>query len=77
MLAKMGYKKGSGLGKDNIGAAEPIKLVLKEQRTGLGVDEDRKRRQEAVLEEQLERGILLLQFPICLPITPARLKESL
>lgn len=56
MLAKMGYKKGSGLGKGSIGQVEPINLVLKEKRTGLGLDEDRKQRQDQVLEEQLERG---------------------
>ena len=56
MLAKMGYQKGAGLGKNKSGNVQPIDLVLKDKRTGLGVDEDRKRRQDEVHEEQLQRG---------------------
>lgn len=56
MLAKMGYQKGHALGKHQTGSLEPLDLVLKEKRTGLGVDETRKEREEKVLEEQIERS---------------------
>merc|ERR1719228_2974918 len=36
MLAKMGYKAGSGLGKDNTGRVEPIAVTVKADRGGLG-----------------------------------------
>lgn len=50
MLQQMGYQAGQGLGRSVLGSAEPLDLNLKAGRTGLGVDEDRKRRQ---LESQL------------------------
>lgn len=39
MLAKMGYKPGTSLGKDNSGRVEPIPLQVKEGRAGFGRDE--------------------------------------
>ena len=47
LLAKMGYKAGEGIGKEGKGRAAPIIVDLKASRTGLGVDEDRKRKQES------------------------------
>ena len=41
----MGYKAGEGIGKEGKGRAAPINVDLKASRTGLGVDEDRKRKQ--------------------------------
>jgi hypothetical protein len=35
MLAKMGFKEGSSLGKSNTGLIEPIPLVVKEGRAGI------------------------------------------
>merc|ERR1719147_398430 len=36
MLAKMGYKAGESLGKDNTGRVEPISVTVKAGRGGLG-----------------------------------------
>ena len=47
LLAKMGYKAGEGIGKEGKGRAAPIIVDLKAGRTSLGVDEDRKRKQDS------------------------------
>ncbi|BDA45554.1 probable G patch domain-containing protein 11 [Coccomyxa sp. Obi] len=47
LLAKMGYKEGEGIGKSVKGRVAPIAVDLKSGRTGLGVDEGRKRQREA------------------------------
>ncbi|XP_050439341.1 G patch domain-containing protein 11 [Adelges cooleyi] len=39
LLQKMGYKPGSGIGKNNCGRVDPIGIVLKTDRKGLGRDE--------------------------------------
>ena len=52
LLAKMGYKAGEGIGKEGKGRAAPIIVDLKASRTGLGVDEDRKRKQESYKQLQ-------------------------
>ncbi|VVC28988.1 G-patch domain,Domain of unknown function DUF4187 [Cinara cedri] len=36
LLQKMGYKPGSGIGKNNCGRVEPVSIVLKSDRKGLG-----------------------------------------
>lgn len=59
MLTKMGYRKGEGLGKSKTGRAEPIELLLRGTRTGLGVDEERKRKREESSRNQALRGRLL------------------
>ena len=56
MLAKMGYEKGRGLGRNQAGRVEPLELLVKEKRTGLGIDEDRKRKQEEAIQNQTVRG---------------------
>lgn len=38
MLAKMGFKEGEGLGKAKTGRTEPIKIELKTEKLGLGVE---------------------------------------
>jgi len=40
MLLKMGFKTGEGLGKCSQGSDEPIPLVIKQGRAGLGKDEE-------------------------------------
>lgn len=47
LLSKMGYKAGEGIGKDGRGRAAPISVDLKAGRTGLGVDEEKKRKQHS------------------------------
>lgn len=52
LLAKMGYKAGEGIGKDRQGRAAPLSLDLKAGRTGLGVDEEKKRKQQGYKQLQ-------------------------
>jgi len=40
MLVKMGYKKGTGLGKESTGIQEPLALLIKEDRSGIGNKRD-------------------------------------
>lgn len=47
LMQKMGYKAGSGLGKEGKGITEPVGLNLKLGRGGLGQEEEKKRKQEA------------------------------
>jgi len=53
MMAKMGFKTGSALGsKDNVGArTEPIGISIKEDRGGIGLDSEKKRK----FREEVER----------------------
>jgi len=44
MLKMMGYKEGTGLGKDASGNVEAIPLNIKRSRSGLGEEEERKRK---------------------------------
>ncbi len=56
MLAKMGYKEGEGIGKSVKGRVAPIAIDLKSGRTGLGVDEARKRQRAAIDLLKQEKG---------------------
>ncbi|KAL7798051.1 hypothetical protein V8C37DRAFT_243304 [Trichoderma ceciliae] len=56
MMAKMGFK-GGGLGKkaddgQTSGKAEPIKISMKEDRGGIGLDNEKKRRIQEAAEER-------------------------
>jgi hypothetical protein len=57
MMAKMGFTPGSALGsKDNIGArTEPIGISLKEDRGGIGLDSEKKRKFREELEKEGKR----------------------
>jgi len=61
MLAKMGYKSGTGLGKSGEGRVEPIPISIKTGRTGLGKEAAAKEKQEmqqklfAIRNEQQEK----------------------
>jgi hypothetical protein len=69
MMAKMGFQKGSALGsKENAGAAtEPIKLQKKDDRGGIGLESERKRK----LEEEAEaKGIKKVK-----PVDPDEYRE--
>jgi hypothetical protein len=52
MMAKMGFAPGSALGKDPNARTEPVQIVMKEDRGGIGLDTERKRklREEAARE---------------------------
>lgn len=39
----MGFKEGQGLGKDRAGDVDPLEVMLKSGRAGLGVDESKHR----------------------------------
>jgi hypothetical protein len=51
MLTKLGYKPGATLGKAEDATAEPIHVAMKEDRGGIGLDAERKRK----LREEVER----------------------
>ena len=57
MMAKMGFKPGVALGsKDNIGArTEPVGISMKEDRGGIGLDTEKKRKFRAAFEEDEQR----------------------
>lgn len=63
LLAKMGYKAGEGIGRDGRGRAAPISVDLKAGRTGLGVDEEKKRKQHSYKQLQELRSVLRVQYP--------------
>ena len=56
MLAAMGYRPGMGIGKTVVGRAAPLDVNLKADRTGLGVYEAKRRREQAAQQERQERG---------------------
>lgn len=54
MMAKMGYKAGSGLGKGD-GRLEPVGLSMKEDRGGVGLDTEKKRKFREQVESEAKR----------------------
>eukprot|EP00961_Rhodomonas_salina_P028710 387335-Rhodomonas_salina.2 len=52
-LAKMGFKSGQGLGKDAAGTAQPLDVRMR-GRSGLGVEEEKIRKQKEELRRQEE-----------------------
>lgn len=46
LLQKMGFKPGTALGKEGQGRAEPVSINVKNNREGLGMESERKQRQE-------------------------------
>lgn len=66
MLAKMGYKAGEGIGKGGRGRAAPIAVDLKAGRTGLGVDEERKRKQQGYRQLQDIRSAACMPLLLCI-----------
>jgi hypothetical protein len=68
LLAQMGYREGEGIGRSVKGRAAPIQVSLKPGRTGLGIDEDRKRKQESFKAQQSSRGACIAyQAQHCVP----------
>jgi hypothetical protein len=55
MLAKLGYKPGTGLGKAKSGVPEPISVEIKEDRGGIGRDSDKKRKLQDAVESASKR----------------------
>jgi hypothetical protein len=56
MLAAMGYQPGQGLGRGLAGQAAPIPVQLKAGRQGLGIEQNKKRKQQELEQQQKERG---------------------
>lgn len=57
MLAKMGFKKGMGLGKDESGRKEPVPIQFRGvSRNGLGKEEQDKERKRKRVEKLMEIG---------------------
>jgi len=56
MLAKMGYKPGTSLGKDNTGFKEPVPIIVRAGRGGVGRDEAVKRLRERKQQIMVERA---------------------
>ncbi|KAJ9624824.1 hypothetical protein H2203_004774 [Taxawa tesnikishii (nom. ined.)] len=52
MMAKLGFK-GGALGKDPSARTQPIELNMKEDRGGIGMDNEKKRKIREVMEERL------------------------
>ncbi|KAI9720366.1 MAG: hypothetical protein M1812_002872 [Candelaria pacifica] len=55
MMAKLGFKPGSALGKNEDARIEPLGVVLKEDRGGVGLDSERKRKFREEVEDQSKR----------------------
>jgi len=56
MMAKLGFKAGDVLGKTgNEGRAEPIQLMMKEDRGGIGLDSEKKRKIREEMETEVKR----------------------
>lgn len=57
MMAKMGFKPGVALGsKDNVGARrEPINITMKDDRGGIGLDSEKKRKFREEVEKEGKR----------------------
>ncbi len=54
-MAKLGFKPGSALGKNEDARIEPLGVVLKEDRGGVGLDSERKRKFREEVEEHSKR----------------------
>ncbi len=54
MMAKMGYKRGAALGMDG-GRMEPVHIEMKEDRGGVGLDSEKKRKFREQVEGEAKR----------------------
>ena len=57
MLAAMGYQPGRGLGRGLAGQAAPVPVQLKAGRQGVGIEQNKRRKQQEVEQQQKERGL--------------------
>lgn len=55
MMAKLGYKAGATLGKSADARAEPLGVVVKEDRGGIGLDSEKKRKFREEVEGEVKR----------------------
>lgn len=55
MLAKLGYKAGEGLGKSAQARTEPIRPVVKENRGGIGLEAEKKRKLREEMEAEAKK----------------------
>lgn len=52
----MGFKEGEGIGKRHSGMVEPIAVNLKQNKSGLGIDEEQRRKKQRKKEAQAHQG---------------------
>jgi hypothetical protein len=67
LLSKMGFAPGQGLGRNKQGRAEPLPLLLKAGRAGLGVEEGKRQREQEAERRALKEGAWVaraLQLPV-------------
>ncbi|DBA96331.1 hypothetical protein WJX82_007548 [Trebouxia sp. C0006] len=57
MLAAMGYQPGRGLGRGLAGQAAPVPVQLKAGRQGVGIEQNKRRKQQEVEQQQKERDL--------------------
>ena len=55
MMAKFGFKQGDTLGPSKDGRAEPINIVVKEDKGGIGLDTEKKRKFREEVEHEAKR----------------------
>lgn len=55
MMAKFGFKQGDTLGASKDGRAEPINIVMKEDKGGIGLDAEKKRKFREEIEHEAKR----------------------
>lgn len=68
MLSAMGYKQGQGLGIGQAGRAAPVPVQLRSGRHGLGVEENKKLRQQELEEQQRDRGTCFHKLTGCVAL---------
>ncbi|KAI9745253.1 MAG: hypothetical protein M1818_001532 [Claussenomyces sp. TS43310] len=56
MMAKMGFTPGKALGKGDAGRIEPVGIFMKEDRSGIGLDSEKKRKFREEYEDGVKRG---------------------
>lgn len=54
-MERLGYKPGTGLGRTSSGRIEPIQLSMKEDKSGIGLENDRKRKFREEMEKSAKR----------------------
>jgi len=55
LMTKLGYKPGTALGKASDARTEPIGLIVKEDRGGIGLDSEKKRKFREEIEQEVKK----------------------
>ena len=65
MLAAMGYQPGRGLGRGLAGQAAPVPVQLKAGRQGVGIEQNKRRKQQKLEQQHKERGLRFASLQHC------------